>query len=46
MLNQKKNKPTKLEKQYYSEQNFKLLEEVLLDMVDKNKLSNDYKVLI
>ena len=39
-------KHTRLEKEFYSEQNFKLLEDVLLNMVDKSKLNKDYKVFI
>jgi hypothetical protein len=42
----KKIKHSKLEKSFYSEQNFKLLEEVLLELIDKTKFSGDYKTLI
>jgi hypothetical protein len=36
----------KLEKKFYSEKNFKILEEVLLEIVDKNKLNDNYKLFI
>ena len=36
----------KLEKEFYSEKNFKILEEVLLETVDKNKLKDNYKLFI
>ena len=42
----KKMKHSKLEKSFYSEKNFKLLEEVLLELIDKTKFSGDYKTLI
>jgi hypothetical protein len=39
-------KNLKLEKEFYSEKNFKILEEVLLETVDKNKLKDNYKLFI
>jgi len=42
----KRSKHSKLEKQFYSERNFNLLEGVLLDMVDKEQFTKDHKSVI
>ena len=42
----KKIKHSKLEKNFYSAKNFKLLEEVILELIDNTKFSDNYKKLI
>lgn len=46
MSNQKNKKNSKIEKQFYSEKNFNLLEDVIVGMINKNEFNGDHKTII